>query len=185
MNIPWRYIELAGDPERESDSSVNSTSRSRIFSSKSTSSRPRMTLSFYSPERTKTKSQQMGMDSRSMDRVSALMGLTLKCCVLASVAIVANWIFLFIADVWLFDLSWFICIDCLLNGICVYFMFKFTEKQYNIFCKPVIEIWKVFGVCCGITRFNLTKMVERFELMDDSGVDLEIMPSDIVLPNDD
>ena len=75
-------------------------------------------------------------------------------------------------------MGWFICIDCLLNGICIYLMFKFAEKKYNIFCKPVIEIWKVLGVCCGITRFNLRKMVERFETMDDGDIDSKIMSLD-------
>lgn len=181
-----RYVQLVDIPDPQSvvKTVPQTPSFSRIFTSKY-STNPRrspnsksVTLSFYNPSKTVTKSQKIGIDTQSVDRVTNLVGITLKCCVLASVAIIANWVFLFIADIWLFDLSWFICIDCLLNGICIYFMFKFAEKKYNFFCKPVIEIWKVLGVCCGITRFNLTKMVERFESIDDGAIDLEIVPPD-------
>lgn len=171
------YVELQEEPHIPTSPQSQSQKSSRSPNSM------KMTLSFYSVEKTITKSRTLGVDSYSVKRVTHLVGITVKSCVLCSVAILGNWIFLFIADIWLFDLSWFICIDCLLNGICVYFMFKFSEKQYNIFCKPVIEIWKILGCCCGITRFNMTTIVDRFESMDDMSYDLNII-HDIIPPND-
>ena len=123
-------------------------------------SRSSTPISLYS-----AKAERIRIDSDAMARVTRLMGVTLKCCVLASAAILANWIFLFAAEGWLFDLSWFICVDCLVNALCIYFMFRFSEAQYKRVCCPLIRMWNMLGICCGITRFTLKQMdQEELEL---------------------
>ena len=41
----------------------------------------------------------------------------------------------------------FVSIDCLINGVCVWFIFKFSQKYYDLTCFPCILGCKaVFGI---------------------------------------
>ena len=60
-----------------------------------------------------------------------------KATVLATVAIVSSWLFIFIGMIFIPDIGWFIPLDAMINGITVYLMFKFAEKPYLFLCKPL------------------------------------------------
>ena len=83
--------------------------------------------------------------------MNKLLSVSLKCCVLCFVTVASNWLFVFIGLTFVFDLGWFICLDCLINAICVYLLYQFNDQLYHKICCPLIILWKLIAKCFGFT----------------------------------
>eukprot|EP01084_Bolivina_argentea_P130552 230476_1 len=104
-------------------------------------------------------------------RLQELVKISLKCCVLCFVTVISNWIFIFVGATFVFEVGWFICMDCLINAICVYLLYKFNNPMYNIICFPVIVCWQWIAQCLGFTeeklyQTSMNKHYNRLQLIE-------------------
>eukprot|EP01084_Bolivina_argentea_P130553 230477_1 len=113
---------------------------------------------------------------KGKQRLNKLLAISLKCCVLCSVTVISNWLFVFVGLTFVFNLGWFICIDCLINGICVYLLYQFNDKIYHRICCPVIILWKVMVKCLGFTDDKLYKNQMQKVIINSNRVPLSTIP---------
>ena len=78
-------------------------------------------------------------------RFNELMYVSMKMTILVSTSLITTCIFSFFGMiVWESYLSWFIAIDCIITGLCIYLLFAFNDQLYRVvFCR-------CFRNCCYI-----------------------------------
>ena len=84
------------------------------------------------------------VDNIQQQRLKRLIHLSIKSSILCFIAGVANWFFIFVGLIFIFNLGWFINLDCLINGLCIYLVFSFNDRLYRVLCYPFIYCWN----CC-------------------------------------